>query len=50
LEYSKSKAKTNKKTTAINVNLNTMSLLEIRNISQKNNSNGSDLLSMLDEL
>jgi DNA polymerase-3 subunit alpha len=50
LEYSKSKAKTKKKTTAINVNLNTMSLLEIRNISQKNNSNGSDLLSMLDEL
>jgi len=50
LEYSKSKAKTKKKTTSINVNLNTMSLLEIRNISQKNNSKGSDLLSMLDEL
>jgi len=50
LEYAKKKSKSNKKVSTINVNINTMSLLEIRNLTQKENSKGSDLLSLLDEL
>jgi DNA polymerase-3 subunit alpha len=48
LEYSKSKSKNKKPNASIIVNTNSMSLLEIRNLSQKSESSGSDLLSLLD--
>jgi len=48
LEYSKSKSKSKKQSAAIVVNTNSMSLLEIRNLSKKTESSGSDLLSLLD--
>jgi DNA polymerase-3 subunit alpha len=49
LEYSKTKAKTKKLSTQINVNNNSMSLLEMRDISKRNSSNKTRLMSMLED-
>ena len=48
LEY-KSKTKTKKQTASINVNTNSMSLLEMRKLSQKAETSGANLLSLLDD-
>lgn len=48
LEHSKSKTKKNK-TAKIDVNTNSMSLLEMRNLTNSNSSKGADLLSMLED-
>lgn len=48
MEYSKNKAKKNTKRASINVNTNNMSLLEIRDLSNKESSDNK-LLSMLDD-
>jgi DNA polymerase-3 subunit alpha len=45
----KSKTKTKKLSSTINVNNNSMSLLEMRMLSKKAESSGSDLLSLLDD-
>lgn len=49
LEFSKNKAKSKKSFAKINVDNNTMSLLEIRNLSKKKNESGESLLSMLED-
>ena len=49
LEYSKTKAKTKKKLTQINVNNNSMSLLEMRDIAKRNASEKLRLDSMLED-
>ena len=49
LEYSKTKSKTKKLSTQINVNNNSMSLLEMRDLSKRNASSKSKMLLMLDD-